>query len=205
MVLLERKEPTASLGPLRQAHKLRPRDPGILYNLGRAYMDRQEYDKALGYFDQALARWGARDVAAVRLHFDRGNALYHLDRLPEAAAAYKQALKLDPDYSPARMNLGSVLASQGRHQEALEHLERATDYDSERAHLYNEIALRYLESEELEEAMKSLQRSRALDEKNPQTYFLLSRLYRARGQLNQAREAQAHACLLGHQDACQGP
>jgi tetratricopeptide (TPR) repeat protein len=203
MVLLERHEPAASLTPLRRALKLRPLDPGVTYNLGRAHLALREPDRALKLFDRALSLWGANDVAAVRLHFDRGNALSQLGQLQPAAAAFEYALTLDPAYAPARLNLGAVLASLGRHDEAIAHLELASDYDNERASLYNEIALRYLEDNELDAAMTSLQKARALDNSNPQTFFLLSRLYKARGDLLASHEARLRACHLGHRLACE--
>lgn len=50
-------------------------------------------------------------------------------RLAEAAEAYRAALELQPDHSPAHANLGAALRSQGRLAPALEHLTRAVELD----------------------------------------------------------------------------
>jgi tetratricopeptide (TPR) repeat protein len=203
MTLLERGQPAASLAPLKRALKLKPSDPGVLYNLGRAYAGLQEPGKALHHFDQALQAWGPSDPASVPLHTDRGNALLKLGRPREAALAYEQALSLDDSYAPAHLNLASALTALGRPDEALPHLERAAEYDQERVAIYQRIALHHLERRDLDGAYRYLQAARALDGTNPDTFLLLSRLHRARGEGAQARQAQAQACKLGRASACE--
>lgn len=47
------------------------------------------------------------------LHFERGALLAELARLPEAAAAFRTGLELEPSNPEARLQLGVALASQG--------------------------------------------------------------------------------------------
>lgn len=54
-----------------------------------------------------------------------GSALQEQDRPDEAAAHYRRAIEIRPDYAPAHNNLGVVLRAQGRLNEAIAHYEQA--------------------------------------------------------------------------------
>lgn len=58
-------------------------------------------------------------------HVLRGEALYRLERFPQAVAAFEQALALDPESGEAHYDLARALAADGRLVRALGELERA--------------------------------------------------------------------------------
>jgi len=58
-------------------------------------------------------------------HFQKGIALAFLDRLEEAAAAYREALRLNPYHFAAAEALGHIAVEQGQLAAALEHYRRA--------------------------------------------------------------------------------
>lgn len=202
LVLLDRDRPAAALPFLQRALRLRPEAPGVLHNIGRAQAARGESARALVYFERALKLWGEDDVASVRLHFDRGNALFALNRWEEAAQAYRRALSLDPAYAPARLNLGAALVNLGDNEGAVVALELAVDYEAERVAIYQLIASDYLSRDEHEAALTQLRRARKLDARNPQTYLLLGRALDASGQPAASRAALDTACQLGASEAC---
>jgi tetratricopeptide (TPR) repeat protein len=49
-------------------------------------------------------------------------------QVPDAVAAYRQALKLDPSYPEAHYNLGVVLDESGQRSEAIEHWRAAVRF-----------------------------------------------------------------------------
>ncbi|MBF0181489.1 MAG: VWA domain-containing protein [Magnetococcales bacterium] len=59
-----------------------------------------------GRFEESLNAMSGQDSADA--WYNRGNALARLDRLPEAARAYEEALKRDPGHEDARHNLEQV-------------------------------------------------------------------------------------------------
>jgi tetratricopeptide (TPR) repeat protein len=61
---------------------------------------------------------------------DRGNALACLDRLEEAVADYRTAIRLSPPYHEVWTNLGQALKRLGRIEEARDAYTRALDLDS---------------------------------------------------------------------------
>ena len=56
----------------------------------------------------------------------RGVALAMLGRNSEAGRAFREALSFKPDFAPAWLNIGTVLAGDGRHEEAIEAFSAAT-------------------------------------------------------------------------------
>ena len=55
------------------------------------------------------------------LHFNRGVALDHLDRLDEAVASYERALELDETLADAHFNLARLRQEAGDERAALRH------------------------------------------------------------------------------------
>lgn len=93
----------------------------------------------------AFSNWPAVSPDAMRAatYQNLGAALREAGRLDEAAAAYRRAVSLEPDYAPAHSGLGSVLRQQGRVDEAVAHLETAVrlgpDFDDARFNLANAL------------------------------------------------------------------
>ena len=55
------------------------------------------------------------------IHFNRGVALDHLERLPQAMASYEQSLVLDPTLADAHYNLGRLREQLGDARGAVRH------------------------------------------------------------------------------------
>ncbi len=72
----------------------------------------------------------ALDPASPLYHCDLGVALHRQGRLEEAAAAYRQAVELQPDFTDALSNLSGALLNLRRPEEALPHLEKALAINS---------------------------------------------------------------------------
>ena len=51
-------------------------------------------------------------------HRNLGTALFHLGKLDDAVAAYREALRIKPNYAEAHGNLGRALHEQGKHDAA---------------------------------------------------------------------------------------
>lgn len=76
------------------------------YNKGFIYLEHlQEYDSAAHYFKQATRLLPSYFQA----HYNLGLSLESLDRPAEALVAYNEALRLQPDYTPAAIAKGRVL------------------------------------------------------------------------------------------------
>jgi tetratricopeptide (TPR) repeat protein len=93
-------------------------DPKILayYNMGNAYSDLGEYEKAIDSYKQAIKL----DPTLSKPHNNLGLAYAALNRIEEAISEFNQAVKLRPDYAEAHYNLGVAYLQLGKHREAKE-------------------------------------------------------------------------------------
>jgi tetratricopeptide (TPR) repeat protein len=92
-----------------------PRRVATLISLAHVEKRQGDWQAALATRDRALAA-SANPLRG--LHADRGEALLHLQRGPEAEQAYRQEVAKFPDDVEAWGNLAIILAAQGRRDEA---------------------------------------------------------------------------------------
>jgi len=71
-----------------------------------------------------------------RVYNNLGIGYGALEKLPEAEAAYKRAIELNPTFAPARNNLANIYFKQGRLDEAAEELKEALELDPDYAGAY---------------------------------------------------------------------
>jgi tetratricopeptide (TPR) repeat protein len=91
------------------------------YNLGVAFADKGEYDKALAQYLEALEinpRQG-------HPHNNLGNILKRRGDLAGAIAQYRAAAEIEPELVDIRLNLGDALAAAGQLNEAIEQYNKA--------------------------------------------------------------------------------
>ena len=91
-----------------------PHHPDALHLLGVLAHHVGRYDIAVEHMGRAIGLKGTEAV----FHHDLGKAYFAWQRLAEAAACYRQALQLKPDYAEAHNGLGQVLKEQGKLEEA---------------------------------------------------------------------------------------
>lgn len=109
-------------GRLREAEGLcrrvldaQPDHPDALHLLGMVAARSGQPSAAVELIQRAIAGDG-RDPA---YHLHLGAALQALGRQEEAAAAYRDAVRIKPDFARARYNLGNALQALGRLDEAV--------------------------------------------------------------------------------------
>jgi protein O-mannosyl-transferase len=110
---------------LSRAEKLVPLFRPLQVNLGYAYAQRGDLERARRHYEEALAIRG--DDAAIVLEL--GRVLSQMGDLPGAEARMREAVSLDPGRARAHLFLGTLLHVQGRAQEARPILERAVSLD----------------------------------------------------------------------------
>jgi len=86
-------------------------------NLGAMLSTAGRFAELAALSDAALVHCPASSL----IHFNRGVALDHLERLPEAMASYEQSLALDPSLADAHYNLGRLQEQLGDRRGALRH------------------------------------------------------------------------------------
>lgn len=99
-----------------------PELPDVWYALGYLLRQLGRFDDALTAYAQALER-GVRDPHEVHLN----RAVIFTDYLHDHDAAEREllaALRLDPNYVPARLNLGNLCEDLGQREQAIAHYEQ---------------------------------------------------------------------------------
>jgi tetratricopeptide (TPR) repeat protein len=94
-------------------------------NLGRLYMDLDQYDLAVDWLGTAIRI----NPNHFRAHANLGVALQTLRRYDEAVGAYRAALALNPEDAATHANLGRSLLSLSRDAEGLRSLQTAVRLD----------------------------------------------------------------------------
>ncbi len=110
-----RGDAAAAEAALRAVLAIEPTHVGAAHLLGVMALERGDDAAALALFERVAQ---AADGFAP-LHYNRGNALAALQRLDEAAAAYRRCIALDPALAQAHYNLGNVLAGTGHADAAI--------------------------------------------------------------------------------------
>lgn len=97
----------------------------------------------------------------------RAGRWYHASlRYDAAAAAYREALRLEPRHSAARNGLGIVLSTLGRHEEAVQEFQTAVAHAPHQAHLRNNLGYAHYLRGALSSALSEFESAKRLDPSN---------------------------------------
>ena len=113
----EADDPAAAEAAYLQALALAPDLEDAYLNLGAMWAAVGRHVELLRLSDAALQHC----PRSALLHFNRGVALDHLQRLDQAAASYERSLELDPGLADAHYNLAQLHQEAGDERGALRH------------------------------------------------------------------------------------
>ena len=103
--------------------KLDPEHINALYNLAGLCAVQKRYDLAVKYYTKVILKQpGRKDADAYN---NIGTIFEKQGDLKQARLAYDKALKVNPDVAAAHYNLGRLLMTEGKAEEALEHIQEA--------------------------------------------------------------------------------
>ncbi len=102
----------------RKAVQKYPKNPVAHYNLGIAYTNEDEYERAVAAFQHAI-RLNPKFAEA---YYSLGMAYEALENYADAMRALQTALRLNPKLPDIQLNLGLLLSKAGQHQEAVKML-----------------------------------------------------------------------------------
>jgi tetratricopeptide repeat protein len=94
---------------LQRALEVDPRFVEAHNNLGASYMQLKRYQDAIKEFEAAIALDGKMEAP----YRNKSLSLFLLQRYPEAEAAARQALGVNPEHMASRYALGRALAAEG--------------------------------------------------------------------------------------------
>ncbi len=131
-----------------------------LVTRGNALYARGEFAKALLLYRRAEQRGTDKAAAA----FNQGNCLFQLNRLPEAAAAYRKAVRhAGGSLQPAQVNLAAVLFRMEQYGEAIAAYRRVVRDDPENISAWLYLADAHARVQDYPGALRAMEKARALD------------------------------------------
>jgi Flp pilus assembly protein TadD len=140
--------------------------------LGQVYLRTGRYDKAEMAFTTAIGLAPKDPEFRISL----GSLKARTGKLEEARAAYQQALDLRPGHPLALYNMGVSWALEGKHDQAIDLFQQAERAGSPNVVVLNALAQAYEEKGDAARAVEYLQRSLAVQPKQPERRADLTRL-----------------------------
>ncbi len=130
-----------------------------------------------------------------------GTALAAESRWPEAAAAYRDALAIDPELLEGHLNLGSTLLAMGQNDAAIEHLEVAYRRSTNDADVAHQLGAALAQRGDLARAEPVLRQALALRPASVPAVLDLSWVLRGRNELDRALQVVRQGLQLNPGEA----
>ncbi len=147
-----------------------------LFALAQMYMADEDYQNALASADQWLQQSGKQSADLYAL---KGNALYRLEKYPDAVAAIQKAKSLSDQPKPDwdQILIASYFAMD-KYDDAAKVAEVALAKDPNNAKLLLTVAQSYMNAQQYDKALPLLERARASGQITDEgTYLNLARVY----------------------------
>jgi tetratricopeptide (TPR) repeat protein len=137
-----------------------PRSDAVAHNnLGVAYYQKGEWDKAIAEYQKAVSLRPRYADA----HNNLGAAYAGKGMLDEAIAAHKQALAIRPDLLRAHLNLGVSYNKKGELDKAIEEYKAVLALDEEYAPAHTYLAIAYYKQGNYQMAIEHCDRAAAIE------------------------------------------
>lgn len=183
---------------LRRAQALHPADFWINFQLGfYLSFDPASAADAVGYCRAAMVL----RPRSPRVHFQLGDALELLGRMPEAEAAWHKALELKPDYAFGYFIRGQKLFLKKKYAEAAAAFRTAIQQKPDFARAYECLGWVLEEQKQYPEAVAAYRKAIALEPGNASTYRHLGEALRFNGDAAATLTAYEQALKLAPSDA----
>ena len=155
-----------------------------LNNLGAAYMNQQEFAKALKYFEQAAQA----DAKFEEAKLNQGIALLNLQKTEQAMPFLQAAIKRDPKNARAWYNLGLLYKNSGDAKSAVDAFQHAVDAAPNDPDSHYFLGLTLSQSGENEKAIKEFEQAIKLNQFHASAEFGIATAYRRLGNQEQAKQ-----------------
>jgi len=151
-----------------------------------------KFDSAVTFITKAVKRDPGQPV----FYNNLGNALKANGDLAGAAAAYKKALALKPDYGDVHYNLGNAFMELGQAAEAVSSYKNALAVMPGSAEVYYNLGNGFMEQEQLDEAVAAYTKAIALKPDYADAHYNLANILARQVRLDEAAAGYRNAIAL---------
>ncbi len=183
-----------SLAQDSQGSAAAPSEAIRLNNLGVAYMDRQETEKGLSYFQKATAA----DPTLVVARVNEGIGLVNAQRLDEARKLLNEVVAKDPQNTRAWYNLGLIAKSEGKSDQGIEAFQHVVQIDPADPDAQYFLGVMYAQKQQYPQAIECFERAIALNPFHASAEFGDAQAYQRSGK---TAESKAHLERFQHINA----
>ncbi|HEY4474742.1 MAG: hypothetical protein A2918_03510 [Candidatus Yanofskybacteria bacterium RIFCSPLOWO2_01_FULL_42_49] len=152
--------------------KYEPDGARINNNLGNLYYNKDDIEKAEGYYWKAVSI----EDNFPQPHFNLGSILQERGDIRGAIVEFEKALEIDHNFPYAYQNLSVIYAGQGDLINATNVLEKLKTLTPHNPRIYYNLALVYLERKDNESARQNLQEGLKYGQFDPETEKLMEEL-----------------------------
>jgi len=147
-------------------------------------IDKKEYEKALYYLETAIKT----DILSLKesVYFYIGFCNGELGNYMKAIEAYKQAIRIDPNYATAYSYLGNAYNNLGLYKDAIEAHKQAIRIDPNDAAAYNNLGNAYANLKRYKDAIEAYKQALRIAPDLAQTHFNLGIVYLQRKDIHSA-------------------
>jgi len=163
----------ATIDYYQQAIALDPTNRLMLESLASAYLKNDQKEEAIQTYEAIVAMDNDKDILLKIAHIYAEE-----EEIDSAQEAYERAIELDPEFSVAYLELGSMLYDMDTFEEAIPFLEKASKYYPDDDVLQKKLAKCYLKTNQLDAAIEQYKSVVAENPDNTKAYFNLAGAYR---------------------------
>ncbi|HTU52069.1 MAG TPA: tetratricopeptide repeat protein, partial [Acidobacteriaceae bacterium] len=156
-----------------------------LNNLGVAYMNQQNFNRAEELFSAAIEK----DPTLLIAQLNQGIALLNSQQLSQASAVLHKVIAQDPKNAPAWYNLGLVARKNGNTAETIVDFKQVVALDADNADAHYLLGSGYQQNKNYKDAILQYQAALQLNPLHASAEFGLARAYQETGSLDAARTA----------------
>jgi len=182
----ENNEIDLAIARYEQSLLFNPDNPKTYHNLGEAYLQKNNLDKALENINKAISLEPDENLRVLS-YLNQGLIFKRQRNWPDALKAYNKVVALRPGYAKAYNNIGTIFIEVTDYDHAIANFDKAIELDRNFAFAYNNRGKAYLLKGDVDSALRDIEQSIRLDPTNAHAYLNRARAYVKKDDKNKAR------------------
>lgn len=176
----------------------------IFAGVGEYYTDKEDIERALEFFREAVAldaknksaQMGLSEILALK-----GNQLLVAEKAETARALFEESIKYNPKNAVAVYGLGEVLYDLGKEDEALASYEKALEFDKDLTEIYVPLGILQYRKGEIAKADQYLTKALAASQEDAEAQYYLGLVRYAQNRNDEALTAFLKASQISKDNA----